>query len=56
MIRQNVEGMISKAFELINRTAAPPEIFLMQPELIEPRSALLGPLSVNKQYNVVEAM
>ncbi len=44
MIRQNVEAMIAKAFELINRTVAPPETFLIQPELIEPRSALLGPL------------
>jgi LacI family transcriptional regulator, fructose operon transcriptional repressor len=50
MIRQNVEAMISKAFELINRPAAPPEVFLIQPELIEPRSALLGPLDSLRDF------
>jgi LacI family transcriptional regulator, fructose operon transcriptional repressor len=42
MVRQNVEAMIAKAFELIGRAPSKPEIFLITPELIQPRSALRG--------------
>ena len=44
MIRQNSEGMIARAFELIDQPVAPPQTFLVMPELISPRSALQGPL------------
>ncbi len=48
MVRQNVEAMIAKAFELIGRSPNKPEIFLITPELIQPRSALKGPLDTLK--------
>lgn len=44
MIRQNVEAMMAKAFELMSQPASPPQTFLIAPELIQPRSALKGPL------------
>lgn len=48
MIRQSSEAMIAKAFELIEAAAAPPQTFLIKPELIQPRSALKGPLDTLK--------
>ncbi len=48
MIRQNSEAMIAKAFELIDTAASPPQTFLIKPELIQPRSALRGPLDTLK--------
>ncbi|MFS8114012.1 LacI family DNA-binding transcriptional regulator [Rhizobium jaguaris] len=44
MMRQDVEGMITKAFELIEETQTPPRIHLIQPDLVPPRTALTGPL------------
>jgi LacI family fructose operon transcriptional repressor len=44
MMRQDVEGMITKAFELIEETRAPPKIHLIRPDLVPPRTALTGPL------------
>ena len=51
MVRQNVEAMIAKAFELIGRSPSKPEIFLITPELIQPRSALKGPLDTLKDVD-----
>ena len=36
--------MIAKAFELSSQPPNPPQIVLIQPELVQPRSALKGPL------------
>ena len=44
MIRQDIEAMITKAFELSSQPPNPPQIVLIQPELVQPRSALKGPL------------
>lgn len=44
MIRQDIETMIAKAFELSNQPPSPPQTLLVQPELVQPRSALKGPL------------
>ena len=44
MIRQDIEAMIAKAFELSSQPPNPPRIVLIQPELVQPRSALKGPL------------
>lgn len=44
MIRQNTEGMLAKAFELMEQNRPAPQIYLIQPELIMPRMALTGPL------------
>ncbi|SJM29897.1 LacI family DNA-binding transcriptional regulator [Mesorhizobium delmotii] len=48
MVRQNVEAMITKAFELIDEPTTTPQTFLIAPELIQPRSALKGPLDTLK--------
>ncbi|KOF16816.1 LacI family transcriptional regulator [Ensifer adhaerens] len=44
MIRQDVEGMITKAFEVIEEGRPQPRIHLISPELVQPRTALTGPL------------
>lgn len=44
MMRQDVEGMITKAFELIEQPHASPLVHLLLPELVSPRTALPGPL------------
>ncbi|NLS00390.1 substrate-binding domain-containing protein [Rhizobium sp. P38BS-XIX] len=44
MMRQDVEGMITKAFELIEQPHAMPQIHLLPPQLVSPRTALPGPL------------
>lgn len=44
MIRQNIEEMLAKAFELIESRTTLPQTVLIVPELIQPRSALKGPL------------
>jgi len=44
MIRQDIDAMIAKAFELSVLPPNPPQIVLIQPELVQPRSALKGPL------------
>ncbi|HEV7320322.1 MAG TPA: LacI family DNA-binding transcriptional regulator [Ensifer sp.] len=44
MIRQDVEGMITKAFEVIEEARPQARIHLIQPELVQPRTALTGPL------------
>ncbi|TIU06193.1 MAG: LacI family transcriptional regulator, partial [Mesorhizobium sp.] len=48
MVRQNIEAMITKAFELIDNATTTPQTFLIAPELIQPRSALKGPLDTLK--------
>ncbi|MEZ2132024.1 MULTISPECIES: LacI family DNA-binding transcriptional regulator [unclassified Sinorhizobium] len=48
MMRQDVEGMITKAFELIEEPRTPPQIHLIRPELVPPRTALSGPLDALK--------
>ncbi|MEK1886460.1 MAG: LacI family DNA-binding transcriptional regulator [Phyllobacterium sp.] len=44
MIRQDVDGMITKAFEIMSETHPSIRTYLVQPELIPPRTALTGPL------------
>ena len=44
MMRQDVEGMITKAFELIREPFSAPTVHLLRPELVAPRTALPGPL------------
>jgi LacI family fructose operon transcriptional repressor len=44
MIRQDVEGMITKAFELIKEPSSTPKVYFLRPELVAPRTALSGPL------------
>lgn len=44
MIRQDTEGMLSKAFELMEEARPAVRIHLIQPELVHPRTALKGPL------------
>ena len=48
MIRQDVEGMITKAFDVIEEARPQPRIHLIQPELVQPRTALTGPLDALK--------
>lgn len=48
MIRQDVEGMITKAFEVIEEGRPQPRIHLISPELVQPRTALTGPLDALK--------
>jgi len=48
MIRQNIESMLEKAFELIAEHRPPNKIHLIQPELVHPRTALKGPLDAIK--------
>ncbi|MEN3397135.1 substrate-binding domain-containing protein [Brucella melitensis] len=43
-ILQDVEGMIAKAFDLMERRVTEPELHLIMPKLIAPRSAITGPL------------
>ncbi|MEY9559050.1 LacI family DNA-binding transcriptional regulator [Sinorhizobium fredii] len=52
MIRQNVEGMIAKAFEVIEQPRAAPRIYLVEPELVPPRTALTGPLDALKDIDL----
>lgn len=49
MVRQNVETMIAKAFELIGQTTLPPQTIRIVPELVQPRSALKGPLDLLRE-------
>ncbi|MGK9202785.1 LacI family DNA-binding transcriptional regulator [Sinorhizobium meliloti] len=44
MIRQNIEGMIAKAFEVIEEPRASLQIHMIEPQLVPPRTALTGPL------------
>jgi len=48
MIRQDVDGMITKAFEIMSETRPEIRTWLVQPELIPPRTALKGPLDAIK--------
>lgn len=43
-ILQDVEGMIAKAFELMDQRVTQPELHLIMPKLIAPRSAITGPI------------
>ena len=41
MIRQDIDGMIAKAFEMMSeKPARPVQTYLIQPELVPPRTAL----------------
>jgi LacI family fructose operon transcriptional repressor len=51
MMRQDVEGMIAKAFELIDHSPLTPATYLLLPELVAPRTALPGPLDNLKDTN-----
>lgn len=51
MMRQDVEGMIAKAFELIEELPGPPQIHLIRPDLVPPRTALPGPLDSLKDID-----
>jgi LacI family fructose operon transcriptional repressor len=51
MIRQDIEGMLAKAFELIEESRPLPKIYLIPPELIAPRTALIGPLDAIKDID-----
>lgn len=48
MIRQDVEAMLARAFEIIADPAAAAQIHLVAPELVPPRTALAGPLDALK--------
>ena len=48
MIRQNVEAMLARAFEIIADPEAAAGIHLVAPELVPPRTALPGPLDALK--------
>lgn len=51
MIRQDTEGMLTKAFEVIEDPRSQPQIHLVTPELIAPRTALAGPLDALKDID-----
>ncbi|WP_370675848.1 LacI family DNA-binding transcriptional regulator [Pleomorphomonas sp. PLEO] len=44
MIRQDAERMVAKAFELLDRPHEAPNVFVIPPQLVPPRTALTGPL------------
>ncbi|WP_083656352.1 LacI family DNA-binding transcriptional regulator [Mongoliimonas terrestris] len=48
MIRQDVEAMIARAFELLEEPRPAPRIHLIRPDLVPPRTALRGPLDALK--------
>ncbi|WEX81659.1 LacI family DNA-binding transcriptional regulator [Sinorhizobium numidicum] len=56
MIRQDVEGMITKAFEIIEEARPSPQIHLIQPELVPPRTALTGPLDALKDIRAFHVL
>ncbi|WEX08693.1 LacI family DNA-binding transcriptional regulator [Chelativorans sp. AA-79] len=51
MIRQDIDGMLTKAFALMEEAHPAPEIHLVLPELVEPRSAVPGPLDALKDID-----
>ncbi|OJG00062.1 LacI family DNA-binding transcriptional regulator [Pararhizobium antarcticum] len=51
MIRQDVESMIAKAFEIIDQPRSAPQLHLIRPELVPPRTALMGPLDALKDID-----
>jgi LacI family fructose operon transcriptional repressor len=50
MIRQDIEAMLAKAFEVMEDPRATPRIHLVRPELVVPRTALPGPLDALKDF------
>ncbi len=48
MIRQDVDGMITKAFDLMSESRPAIRTHVVQPELVPPRTALQGPLDAIK--------
>ncbi|MEP7456528.1 LacI family DNA-binding transcriptional regulator [Phyllobacterium sp. SB3] len=48
MIRQDVESMIAKAFSLLDEGLHTPQVYLVAPKLVPPRTALVGPLDAIK--------
>lgn len=51
MIRQNAEKMLTKAFELLADTRPAIKTHLIEPELVLPRTALIGPLDAIKDVD-----
>ncbi|MBB2971791.1 LacI family DNA-binding transcriptional regulator [Mesorhizobium sp. RMAD-H1] len=52
MIRQDVERMLAKAFEIMEEPRPAVEIHLIRPELVQPRTALTGPLDLIREVDV----
>jgi len=50
MIRQIVDAMLKKAFDILDNPPERPVLYRVTPELITPRTALPGPLDVLKQF------
>lgn len=49
MIRQDVEAMIAKAFDILDAgISGPPQTHIVKPQLVPPRTALIGPLDALK--------
>ncbi|QRM56105.1 LacI family DNA-binding transcriptional regulator [Sinorhizobium sp. BG8] len=52
MIRQDIEAMLTKAFQVMEEHRPAPGIYLIRPELVSPRTALTGPLDALKDVDV----
>jgi len=52
MIRQDVERMLAKAFEIMDGPRPAVEIHLIRPELVQPRTALTGPLDLIREVDI----
>jgi LacI family fructose operon transcriptional repressor len=48
MIRPNISEMLEKGFELLDASDATPQIVMIEPQLVPPRTALEGPLDALK--------
>ncbi|MDO1583504.1 LacI family DNA-binding transcriptional regulator [Rhizobium oryzicola] len=53
MIRPNIGEMLEKGFELLDAEETAPQIILIEPQLVPPRTALEGPLDALKDNNNV---
>ncbi|RCS22919.1 LacI family DNA-binding transcriptional regulator [Phyllobacterium salinisoli] len=51
MIRQDVAGMLAKAFEIMEESRPAAKIHLIAPELVQPRTALTGPLDLIREID-----
>lgn len=51
MIRQDIESMLAKAFEVMKEPRPAPTVHMIRPELIKPRTALAGPLDALKDID-----
>jgi LacI family fructose operon transcriptional repressor len=52
MIRQDLEAMLAKAFEIIDESRPAAKVHLIQPQLVHPRTALTGPLDLIKDVDI----